>query len=380
MASIHKVAKSPYWYCAYTLPDGRRAFRSTKQRDRKKAGDVARTLEKATERARAGELTEIQVRKLLDSVLESVGQSPVQRETVRTFLLAWLGGKQLSTRPAVHAHYRKSIEGFLASLGPKADRSLNAVVPADIAHFRDMRRSLDRISNGTLAHDIKTIRATFTDARRQGLILINPAEAIPLPTTRPLERVVFTLSELTALLTVASPEWRTLILCGYYLGGRLSDMATLNWDAIDLTKNVIVYTQSKTRRRVEIPIHQELEEYLLAIAGDTRGGPLCPTLAVTRIDGRNGLSNRFSALMARAGIDRAQVQSGRNKFSRKSFHSLRHSFASALANAGVASEIRMKLSGHKNLGVHQRYTHHELAPLRAAIDALPRLTPGEVGC
>ena len=87
MASLHKDPrnKSPYWYCAYTLPDGRRAFRSTKQRDRKKALDVARTLEKAAEKARAGELTEAQVRKLLEGILESVGQSPIRSETVRSF-------------------------------------------------------------------------------------------------------------------------------------------------------------------------------------------------------------------------------------------------------------------------------------------------------
>jgi hypothetical protein len=33
----------------------------------------------------------------------------------------------------------------------------------------------------------------------------------------------------------------------------------------------------------------------------------------------------------------------------------------------------MRLVGHKTLDVHQRYTHVELEPLRAAIAALPPL-------
>jgi site-specific recombinase XerD len=67
------------------------------------------------------------------------------------------------------------------------------------------------------------------------------------------------------------------------------------------------------------------------------------------------------------------VQAARNRFSRKSFHSLRHSFSSALANAGISADVRMKLVGHKSLDVHQRYTHVALAPLKAAIAALPLL-------
>jgi hypothetical protein len=64
MASIHKDprGKSPYWYVAYTLADGKRVFRSTRQTDRKKAAEVARTLERATQAARQSELTETRVR------------------------------------------------------------------------------------------------------------------------------------------------------------------------------------------------------------------------------------------------------------------------------------------------------------------------------
>jgi len=50
------------------------------------------------------------------------------------------------------------------------------------------------------------------------------------------------------------------------------------------------------------------------------------------------------------------------------------SFSSALANAGVSADLRMRLTGHKSLAVDQRYSHVELEPLRKAISVLPRLS------
>jgi hypothetical protein len=46
---------------------------------------------------------------------------------------------------------------------------------------------------------------------------------------------------------------------------------------------------------------------------------------------------------------------------------VRASFTFALANENVSSELRMKLTGHKTEGEHQKYTHHEMDNLRAAI-------------
>jgi len=381
MASIHKDprGKSLFWYCAYTLPNGRRVFRSTKQRDRKKALDFCRALEKASEKARAGELTEIQVRKLLDEVLESVGQKPVRSESVRAFFTNWLAGKKLSTAPGIYAHYEKAVTKFLDVLATKADKALSGVTPRDIEAFRDMRLNADGISTGTLVLDLKTVRSVFSNARRQGLVLHNPAEAVELPINRPTARDVFRPEDIRALLRVAPDEWQTLILLGYYLGGRLTDMATLSWASIELANSTIYYQQGKTRAKVEVPIHPDLEARLLAVVGDNPRGLLCPTLARTRVDGRHGLSRQFAKIMSDAGLEQDQVKSARNTFSRKSFHSLRHSFSSALANAGVSADLRMKLTGHKSLAVHQRYSHVELEPLRQAISVLPRLSGEDEG-
>jgi integrase len=379
MASIHKDSRSPYWQAYYTLPGGKRVHRSTRQRDRKKALDICRTLERATEKARAGELTETVVRKLLDDVLESVGSSPLRKETVREFFRSWLADKELSTKAGVYRLYQRVSARFLEFLGQKADQTLSSVTPRDIAAWRTRRLSEEGVSVGTFLSDFRILKSAFASARRQGLILHNPADAVELPINKPLEREVFTPEEIRALLAVASIEWQTLIYLGYYLGARLSDAATLSWDCVDLTAGHIHYTQSKTGHQVVVPLHSDLHAHLLSIAdNDNPHAHLCPTLAKRRTDGRRGLSAEFVRLMKEAGVDSLSVPAAKRSFSRKSFHALRHSFASELANAGVSPDVRMRLSGHQSAQTHKRYTHLEMAPLTQAIAMLPGVRPPKV--
>jgi integrase len=98
-----------------------------------------------------------------------------------------------------------------------------------------------------------------------------------------------------------------------------------------------------------------------------------PALAGKNTGGRFGLSGRFAAVMEKAGIEGKITQhaKGGRALSNLSFHSLRHSFNSAMANGGVSQEIRQKLTGHASAETNKLYTHHELEALRAAVSTLP---------
>src|SRR4030095_6925535 len=72
-----------------------------------------------------------------------------------------------------------------------------------------------------------------------------------------------------------------------------------------------------------------------------------------------------------------QREDGLRSVSSLGFHSLRHTFASVLANNGVNEETRMKLTGHSTREVHALYTHHEEQLLRAAIEVIPPVKPGD---
>ena len=136
MASIHRHPRSPYWLCYYTLADGRRNSRSTRQRDRKKALRFCLKLEEASDRARAGELTETTARRILDDILESSGARALPHHTTREFALRWLTSKESGVTGATTRRYRQKVNGFLESLGPLADRSIQSVTGAHIAAYR----------------------------------------------------------------------------------------------------------------------------------------------------------------------------------------------------------------------------------------------------
>ena len=129
-------------------------------------------------------------------------------------------------------------------------------------------------------------------------------------------------------------------LCGY------RDVANMRWSSIDLAGKVVTFTPSKTKKTVAIPLHADLERHLLKSPGIGKAF-LFPSLAGKGTGGKTGLSGQFAAIMARAGIAGKITRhspAGRAN-SNLSFHSLRHSFNSAMANAGVSQEIRQKLPG-----------------------------------
>jgi integrase len=81
--------------------------------------------------------------------------------------------------------------------------------------------------------------------------------------------------------------------------------------------------------------------------------------------------------MERAGIDDGVARKkdgklGRN-VSRLSFHSIRHSFNSAMANADVPLEIRQKLTDHASQDMNKQDMHLKLETVRRAVESISRL-------
>jgi integrase len=56
-----------------------------------------------------------------------------------------------------------------------------------------------------------------------------------------------------------------------------------------------------------------------------------------------------------------------------SFHSLRHTTNTLLANNGIDQETRMVLIGQTTKAVNSDYTHLDLKKLRGAVAMLPQL-------
>ena len=375
MASVHRRPKSPYWHASYLGPDGRWILRSTKQEDRQRALAVAMEYERAAKLARRGELVEAQAREVLKDIMKraDVGET-LQTVSIKSHFDGWLENKRQRKSESTAHRYSVAVADFLETLGNRASKPLTSLTAADVERFLNHRIG-KKLSPATVILDVKIIGGALNVARRQGLIPTNPAEAVELPEAEGVERGTFTPSEVKLLVDTAEGEWKLLILLAYFTGARLSDCCQMQWEGVNLNDETLTYTQAKTGAKVTTPLHPDLLVQLNRLAGTDKPEVfILPQLAVQRGSGRRGLSETLKKIVRKAGLDLQTVQGrGKRMISRRTFHALRHSFTSALANQNVASELRMKLTGHKTEREHQKYTHHELNNLRAAINKIPSL-------
>jgi len=391
MASLWQREHSPYWVCCYTSAGGQRLKKSTKIRikplknEKRKDGslktaadkraeglEVCLGIERAENQAKTGTLTEQAAKKIISEIVERTTGEPLHSYKIRDWLTHWLEMKERVRAGKTMHRYRQVIRDFVESLGSRANLALAHLAPKDILAYRDSIIAAKKTAR-TANLSVKVVSGALNAALRQGYIPVNPATAVESLPIKSEERGTFTSEQMSKLLRAAEGDWRGAILLGYYTGARLGDVANMPWDAIDWGNKFIRFTPSKTKKPVTIPLHPQLERELLKNAGIGKA-PVFASLAGKGTGGRLGLSGRFKAIMRKAKVEGKLMRaSGGRTLSSLSFHSLRHSFNSAMANAGVSQEIRQKLTGHASAEMNAQYTHHELETLRAAVAVLPGL-------
>jgi integrase len=391
MASItkdaHQPPKSPYWIACYNGvgSDGtvRRFKRSTKTTDKKLAQKLADEWEALEKKAGEKRLTESRCRKVISDMYERIIGEPLHFRTARAYLLEWLEDTKANVELRTYWRYYQTIHEFLGHLGLKAERLLREISPVDIRSWRDKLKAKG-LSAPTVNGAIKVLRMPFKSAHDNGYIDINPCTKNQVrllkDDARNVSKDAFSSAQLAALIKAApSEDWQGVILCGYYTGLRLRDIADMQWSAVNLAKQIIAVTTRKTRKDITIPIHPRFAAWL---GKQTRGigkAPVFPTLAGKAGSGKSGLSMAFKRIMDRAGIKgrllREANGAGRSQSS-LSFHSLRHSFNAALANAGVGVELRQELTGHSSPEMNKNYTHPDIKRMREAVLRLPDVTSG----
>jgi integrase len=373
---VVKRQRSPFWVCCYRDANGRWLKKTTKQTDRNKAVKFCVRIQEAADDARAGALTESKAREILSEILEQTTGKPIQQWTVRKWFAHWLEIKERVSSPHTMAKYRQVLRDFQQSLGSRADLALDHITSNDALAYRDAILK-DGRGEGTANQSITVVSAAFNAAWRQDHIKKNPCLALDSlhKKAKTIKRGTFSTAQVAKLVHVAEDDWKAAILFGYYTGARLSDVANMRWQSIDLDADTICFAPSKTGKEITLPLHANLKRALERGPRGIGKAFLFPTLAGKDTGGGRGLSGQFTAIMERAGVEgkiMRVVENGRG-ISSLSFHSLRHSFTSALANAGVAEEVRMKLTGHSTRDVHAGYSHHEMEILRSAIAALPKV-------
>ncbi|MDR2674715.1 MAG: tyrosine-type recombinase/integrase [Opitutaceae bacterium] len=377
MASLRKKLRSPYWFACFCLPGGGRTQRSTKLTDRKKAMRLVLQWEDAAARR----VTEAQARRVLSDIYEVIHGAQLASPAVKDFALQWLARKEKEVSQVSYASYKGAVDDFVKSIGDKAGEPLHHITPAQVAAWRD--RAAAKASARTANNKLKVIRVLFQSAWRDGLLTDNPAAKVTALRAESGTRRAFTLPELKSILAGASTEWRGMILAGIYTGQRLKDIAALTWANVDIAREQMTLTTSKTGRRQVIPLAKPLLSYIEELpAGDNPAAPLFPSAhpLAMRAGGTAVLSQQFHAILASVGLAKARPAKHRGtgkgraaarETSPISFHSLRHTATSLLKNAGVSEAVARDLIGHESAEISRHYTSIDEATKRKAIARLP---------
>ena len=402
MASIHKQGEKPNWFCAFYDPEGYRRFRSTGTSNAKVARTVCVNIERASDLARQGKLSNEKGLKLVreacagiadthgklaadqaESVLKEsieefvrVAGGEFTSYTIKSWLHTWIEGRTDASKATVE-EYKRILDLFVVFLGARADRALTTLQPRQIEEFK--KHLANRVGPSTVNKAIKVCKATFNAAVRVRALEFSPAEHIQSIETESAERRPFTSDELTKLLTTAGDsDWRTMILLGFYTGLRLRDCANLTWRNVELHTNMLNVETEKTGRRQVLPLADTLSRHLSGMAGDNPDAALCPTLHGKE---SSKLSAAFYDVMVKAGLAKerghqgtGKGRDGRREGSKISFHSLRYNCTSALKSAGVSDSIAMDIVGHETASVSQNYTKIADGAKREAINKLPDIT------
>jgi len=388
MATLYKKPNSPNWYAQYFDESGHRVSRSTgttKKRDAERiAADLdakARDLrdgkpgmpsafsalvEAAAREAQAGELTLARTEDLIRR-LHQLANPDFRVVSLSDHLSAWVKAQENhvekhTTRIYLDMHRRiTQMVGPRIAAAPVGDLTKEAVEKALVKITKSKVKGTDRtITAATANMDLRALRRALQIAVETGMAKSNVAESVrPLPQSDSYERAEFTRAEVRQMIDHkdTSEEWRGAILLAAYTGLRLGDVVRLNRSHVVNDRLVIRPAKTKnTLKTLKIP----LTPPCFAWIGDKQGD-FFPSL----IGGKPGtLSTTFSRIMKRAGVPREITEAG-DVVKRRSFHSLRHSFASWLAEADVHADVRQKLTGHSSAGIHAKYSHHDAALDRA---------------
>ena len=205
-----------------------------------------------------------------------------------------------------------------------------------------------------------------------------------------LRRLAFTREQEEALLAALSPrnhehrlrnkeEIRIAYIIGMFTGQRLKDCVLLQWQDIDMMKKSIWVKQFKTGKEVTIPIAPELYEALLEAKKWKSDQYVLPKTAAryntTDAEGKNIGNNLIDLDVLRPirwiGLEPSVKVPGRKrKMTIYGFHSLRHSFASFCAEAGVPKAVLLSILGTDSKIADKYYTHVSVESQMKAIAAI----------
>ncbi len=259
--------------------------------------------------------------------------------------------------------YRSDLTDCAAFL---AGRALGSLTGADArilrAYLADLHeRGLARTS---VARRLAALRSFYRFLVRRGRAGNNPAREVRTPRLPKRLPVYLPIDESEALLradfaaTPLGARDRAILETLYASGVRVAELAGLDVDDVDLREGAMRVMGKGAKERM-VPLGRKAVEAIQAYLADREelAGPLFRNRRRGRLTVRS-LHRIVRARAEQAGLTR-----------RVSPHTLRHTFATHLLDAGADLRLIQDLLGHARLGTTQKYTHVSTDRLMKVYDA-----------
>jgi integrase/recombinase XerC len=260
------------------------------------------------------------------------------------------------------AAYRDDLESFVAFLCndyftmARDQLDLRKVdhltVRSYLAHLA--RRKLARAST---ARHLSALRSFFKYLMREGVVEANPARTVATPKREKHLPTVMQPSDVTSLIEQAVLEkplgvrdraWLELL---YASGLRISELVGIDLDDIELRARLVKVRGKGSKERI-VPFGSKAEaairEYLV-VRGDLLKDPDEHALFLNYRGER--ITQRSVRRLFDGYVRDAALRAGISP------HTMRHSFATHLLNAGADLRGIQELLGHASLSTTQKYTH-----------------------
>ena len=256
-----------------------------------------------------------------------------------------------------YKYYLKNLSRFFGNSG------LMSITPKIVAKYKLYRRD-NGASPSTVNRELYMLSKAFNLAIKEWEWLKdNPVSVVQKERENNEVDRWLTEDEERRLL-VNSPEWlREIIVFALNTGLRQDELLSLEWSRVNLLRRTILIRKTKNYKPNTLPLNSIAQNILVqkneVKVRSLKGDIVFTSQAGTKIGKRN-LIRTFAQALKKAEIDGF------------TFHCLRHTFATRLAQNGVDIYKIARLLNHKDLKNTQRYAHHCPDSLKDGVQVLEK--------
>lgn len=243
---------------------------------------------------------------------------------------------------------------------------LDQITPGFLTRIKDELK----VGQRAKIYVVQVLSAVFTWGQQRDWLATNPAHGVEIKKKIGEGNRPWKAHELETVLTEAPTHLRLPIMLAAFAGLRQGDILRLPWSAYD--GSMVRFRQGKTSREVVVPVHARLKLELDAAAIKKVG----PIIVISKKKARpftsNGFQGSFFKLIRRL-VEQGKIGKG------LTFHGLRHTLGTALAETGAATRTIATVLGHANERMSEHYsrraeTAHQVEAAIRSLERIPNRT------